>query len=181
METGPQADFCPSQIFSGQDYSENTPTGRAGTPGRGGMSGNDLRLVMKGPAIDFWVPPLGNAYDNVLNWLALTSQLYSQNSRGILAYRGEVTQQRPGKRSRIVGLIGNQEELGGYQRINDWNQMRVVVCGRTFLNSTDGRLMSAMVDDDPASTSNGSGLVGLQIETAPCKIGYRNIWLKKIN
>jgi hypothetical protein len=38
-----------------------------------------------------------------------------------------------------------------------------------------------MVDDDPASSNNVSGLFGLQIEGTPCKVSFRNLWLKKIN
>jgi hypothetical protein len=39
--------------------------------------------------------------------------------------------------------------------------------------------MAVLVDDDPASTNNISGMFGLQVEGVPCKVSFRNIWLKK--
>ena len=39
------------------------------------------------------------------------------NDRGILSWRGEVTQLLPGKLPRLVGNIGDREELGGYQKV----------------------------------------------------------------
>jgi hypothetical protein len=43
------------------------------------------------------------------------------------------------------------------------------------------KLMAVLVDDDPASSNNVSGLIGLQIEGAPCIVSFRNLWLKKID
>src|ERR1035438_8006425 len=45
----------------------------------------------------------------------------------------------------------------------------------------NGQLMAVLVDDDPASSNNADGLIGLQIEGVPSKVSFRNIWLKKIN
>ena len=41
--------------------------------------------------------------------------------------------------------------------------------------------MAVLVDDDPNSTNNVSGLFGLQIEGTPCKVSFRNLWLRKID
>jgi hypothetical protein len=41
--------------------------------------------------------------------------------------------------------------------------------------------MAVLIDDGPNSTNNVSGLVGLQIEGTPCKVSFRNIWLRKID
>ena len=41
--------------------------------------------------------------------------------------------------------------------------------------------MAMLLDENPGSSSNVSGLFGLQIEGAPCKVSFRNLWLKKIN
>ena len=40
--------------------------------------------------------------------------------------------------------------------------------------------MAVMVDDDPESSNNQSGLFGIEIE-ATTKVSVRNIWLKKLN
>jgi hypothetical protein len=160
---------------------QNAVGGRAGAAGASGSAGraggvpNDPRWVMIGPQMDFWLPATGNSR-------IYTGQLYSQNnSRGILSWRGEVTQLLPGKLPRLVGNIGDREELGGYQKVADWNQLTMIVRGGMFLHILNGQLVAAMVDDDPASSNNVSGLIGLQIEGTPCKVFFRNIWLRKIS
>lgn len=149
--------------------------GASGGGGRAGAVPNDPRWVMIGPQMDYWLPATGNSR-------IYTGQLYSQNNgRGILSWRGEVTQLVPGKLPRLVGNVGDREELGGFQKVADWNQLTMIVRGGTFLHILNGQLMSAMVDDDPASSNNVSGLIGLQIEGTPCKVFFRNIWLRKIS
>lgn len=148
--------------------------GAAGASGGGRGVANDPRWTMIGPQMDYWRPAAGNSR-------IYTGQLYSQNNgRGILAWRGEITELEPGKLPRIVGVAGDREELGGYQKPADWNQLTMIVRGGVFLHILNGQLMAAMVDDDPASSNNVTGLIGLQIEGAPCKVYFRNIWLKKV-
>jgi len=36
------------------------------------------------------------------------------------------------------------------------------------------------VDDDPTSSNNQTGKIGIEIEGAPCKVLVRNIWIKKL-
>jgi hypothetical protein len=40
--------------------------------------------------------------------------------------------------------------------------------------------MAVLVDDDPNSSNNQSGLIGIEIE-ALTKVSVRNVWLKKLN
>ena len=53
--------------------------------------------------------------------------------------------------------------------------------GGTFFHIINGQLMADYNDDDPDSSNNKSGMVGIEIEGAPCKVSVRNIWLKKIS
>ena len=81
-----------------------------------------------------------------------SGQLYSQNTpRGILAWRRQVAEAMAGRRA---------------------PQLLAVMGDRTQL---------VLVDDDPASSNNASGLIGLQVEGVPCKVSFRNIRLKKID
>jgi len=45
-------------------------------------------------------------------------------------------------------------------------------------------LMAVYVDDDPISSNNQSGLVGIEIEQDapdhPVKVSVRNVWIKKL-
>jgi hypothetical protein len=125
MMTGPQADFWPSEVYTGQFYSENTP----------------MR---------------------------------------ILAWRGQVVEGFGAASKKLMGTIGERDALGTLVRMNDWNQYIVIARGGTFLHILNGQLMAAMIDDDPASSNNQSGLFGIEIE-ATTKVSVRNMWVKKLN
>jgi hypothetical protein len=125
MMTGPQADFWPARVYTGQFYSENTP----------------MR---------------------------------------IMAWRGQVVEGAGMGTKRLMGTIGDRQVLGGLVRMNDWNQYTVIARGGTFIHIVNGQLMAVMVDDDPASSNNQSGLFGIEIEQVT-KVSVRNIWLKKLN
>ena len=125
MMTGPQADFWPSRIYTGQFYSENTP----------------MR---------------------------------------ILAWRGQVVEGFGERSKRLIGTIGDRQELGAIVKQDDWNQYVVIARGGTFLHIVNGRLMAAMIDDDPSSSNNRSGQFGIEIE-ATTKVSVRNIWVKRLS
>ena len=125
MMTGPQADFWPTQIYSGQFYSENTP----------------MRII---------------------------------------AWRGQVVESNGINHKRLMGNIGNRKTLGDLENKNDWNQYTVIARSGTFIHIMNGQLMAVLVDDDPASSNNQSGLIGIEIESIT-KLYVRNVWLKKLN
>ena len=125
MMTGPQADFWPSRVFTGQFYSENTPM-------------------------------------------------------GILAWRGQVVEGFGDRSKRLMGVIGDRAQLGELVKANDWNQYTVIARGGTCLHVVNGQLMAVMIDDDPQSSNNQSGFVGIEIELIT-KVSVRNIWLKKLS
>ncbi|HWB53498.1 MAG TPA: family 16 glycoside hydrolase, partial [Tepidisphaeraceae bacterium] len=64
---------------------------------------------------------------------------------------------------------------------NDWNQYEVIARGGTFLHIINGQLMAVLVDDNVSDVNNQPGLVGIEIESSPCKVSVRNIWVKKFN
>ncbi len=63
----------------------------------------------------------------------------------------------------------------------EWNQYTIIARGGVMMHILNGQLMAVLVDDDPASSNNVAGLFGLQIEGVPCKVSFRNLWLKKID
>jgi len=79
-----------------------------------------------------------------------------------------------------MGTIGEREALGTLVRMNDWNQYTVIARGGTFLHIVNGQLMAAMIDDDPSSSNNQSGMFGIEIE-ATTKVSVRNMWVRKLN
>lgn len=159
---------------SGVQYRSSTgvPPGRIAGKGEPPL---DPRWVMIGPQADFWFQSNERAKQ-------YSGQLYSQNtSLGIIAWRGQVVQSMPGKIPQLVGNIGDRSQLGALVRDGEWNQYMIIARGGVIMHILNGQLMAVLVDDDPASSNNVSGLFGLQIEAIPCKVSFRNLWLKKID
>ena len=92
-----------------------------------------------------------------------------------------MVQSRPGEFPRLLGVIGDRAQLGTFVRDGDWNQYTIIARGGVLLHILNGQLMAVLVDDDPSSSNNVSGLFGLQIEGTPCKVSFRNLWLRKID
>ncbi len=141
-------------------------------PQPAGVPPYDLKYMMTGPQADFWFPvrPAAAAY---------TGQWYSENTmEGILAWRGQVTEALPGKNNRLVGTIGDRQALGGYVRVNDWNDYEIIARGGMMMHIMNGQLMAVFIDDDPKSVNNQAGLIGFEIESQPCRISVRDIWLR---
>ena len=160
---------------SGIQY--RSKTGLPWTP-RPGQSKPNLNWMMTGPQADFWFPVLPATAE-------YTGQFYSENTPlGILAWRGQVVESAPQDYPKLLGNIGDRNALGGYVRVNDWNQYLIMARGGTFIHVINGQLMAVYVDDDPSSSNNQSGLVGIEIEgypqDQPMKVSVRNIWIKKL-
>ena len=131
--------------------------------------------LMTGPQADFWFPvrPQSEQY---------TGQFYTEDSPlGIIAWRGETVEMGPNEPPTLVGTIQDRRALGGYVRTNDWNQYMVIARGGTFVHIINGQVMAVLVDDDASDVNNKPGLIGIEIEAAPCKVSVRNIWVKKFN
>jgi hypothetical protein len=159
---------------SGVQYRSSTgvPPGRVAAKGEPPL---DPRWVMIGPQADFWYPVNDAAKE-------YSGQLYSQNThKGIVVWRGQVVQSLPDKIPQLVGIIGDRNKLGAYVKDGEWNRYSIIARGGTILHILNGQLMAVLIDDDPASSSNVSGLIGLQIEGTPCKVSFRNLWIKKVN
>ena len=151
---------------------------RTGLPWLANIAGNvtanvgpvNLNWMMTGPQADFW--------PSSRDW---TGQFYSENTpMRILAWRGQVVEGSGLARKQLMGNIGDRQALNGVVRMNDWNQYTVIARGGVCMHILNGQLMAVMVDDDPESSNNQSGLFGIEIE-ATTKISVRNIWVKKLN
>ena len=130
----------------------------------------NLNWMMTGPQADFW--------PSSRDW---TGQFYSENTPlRVLAWRGQVVEGAGLASKRLMGNIGDRQELRKFTKMDDWNQYTVIARGGTLIHILNGQLMAVMVDDDPASSNNQAGLFGIEIE-ATTKVSVRNIWVKKLN
>ncbi len=110
---------------------------------------------------------------------AYSGQYYEQaTGRGIIAWRGQVVRTQQGKKPQLLATLGDRDELGGYVKIENWNQLHIIARGNTMTHIINGHVMSILIDDDPTMFKK-SGLIGFEIEGTG-KIGIRNIWLKKL-
>jgi hypothetical protein len=129
----------------------------------------NLNWMMTGPQADFW--------PSAKFW---TGQFYSENTpMRILAWRGQVVEGFSTKSKKLMGNIGDIMDLAKIVKKNDWNQYTVIARGGVFIHIINGQVMAVMIDDDPKSSNNVSGYVGIEIE-ATTKIYVKNMWIKKL-
>jgi Domain of Unknown Function (DUF1080) len=111
-----------------------------------------------------------------------TGQLYEQSSpRGIITYRGQVVDaEGNGARPRLIGSVGDIDDLKQYIHPGEWNQVEIIADGHTLTHIINGHVMSVTVDTDPKMMA-ATGLIALEIEGGgTLKISHRNIYLKRL-
>lgn len=158
---------------SGIQYRSQTglPWLRALHPGE---KPHNLDWMMTGPQADIWFPVNPQAAD-------YTGQFYSENTPlGILAWRGEMVEMGPKMPKTLVGTLGDREALGGYVKINDWNQYEIIARGGVMTHIVNGHVMAVLIDDDPSSSNNQAGKIGIELESTPAKVSMRNVWIKRL-
>jgi 3-keto-disaccharide hydrolase len=97
-------------------------------------------------------------------------------SRGIVAWRGQVVRAEEGKHPRLLAMLGDPEALGGYVKIDNWNQIHIIAHGDEMIHIINGHVMAIFLDDDPTKFRK-NGYIGLQIEGMG-KVSFRNLWIR---
>src|SRR5260370_25751215 len=68
-----------------------------------------------------------------------SGQYYEQaTGRGIIAWRGQVVRTEEGKPPRLLATLGDKDELGGYVKGDDWNQLHIIALGNTMTQIING-------------------------------------------
>jgi hypothetical protein len=109
-----------------------------------------------------------------------TGQIYEERGRGFVAMRGQITYIPNGKKPGVVGSLGDENELKGVIKGEDWNDLDILARGNTMVQAINGRVTSMLIDDDTANRRM-DGLLGIQIHLGPpMKIEARKIRIKKL-
>lgn len=110
-----------------------------------------------------------------------TGQIYEERNRGFLALRGEATHIANGQKPRVIGSLGDGEQLKSLIKRGDgWNQYHIIARGNIIIQILNGRVMSQLIDDD-TSKRVMKGELGFQLHMGPpMKVEFRNIYLKNL-
>jgi Domain of Unknown Function (DUF1080) len=108
-----------------------------------------------------------------------TGQIYEERGRTFLTLRGQIGYVGDGKKVGSIGSTGEDSELKGLIKENDWNDLEVIARGNTLIQLVNGRVMCVLIDDDKANRKM-DGEIGIQLHktAAAMKIESRNIRIK---
>jgi len=139
--------------------------------GPAGVYNNDWMLT--GPQFDYWSGASAH-----------TGQAYSENTpMGIEASRNQVVRQFGNVRARknLVGTIATTDAIAAaLNPEGTWNHFEIIARGPVVMHFINGQLTSVLVDDDPASSNNGSGYFGFEIENTT-RFEAKNVYVRKLN
>ena len=85
-----------------------------------------------------------------------------------------------GGQRHVIGSAGEYKELAKSIREDNWNDVHIIARGNTIVHLLNGRVMSVLIDDDPAHRA-AEGKLGVQVHVGPpMKVEFRDIRLKKL-
>ena len=109
-----------------------------------------------------------------------TGQNYEERGRGFLAMRGQNATINNSKDPFIIKTIAHSDTLKSKIKVDDWNEIHLIVKGNNMKHFINGILMSETTDND-TSNKKLSGLIGLQVHVSKeMKVAYKSIQLKII-
>ena len=147
-----------------------TPTANSGVQFRSTIVPSVGRWAMKGYQADL---DGANEY---------SGQIYEERGRGFIARRGSFVRFHSTATggSTLIGSFGDDTTLKALLKPNDWNSLHIIARGNTIIQLVNGRVMSAVVDEDERGRAM-DGLLGLQLHTGPpMRIEFRSLWFRKL-
>jgi len=107
-----------------------------------------------------------------------TGGVYAEKDRGIVCIRGQKVVIGDDHKPKVVGQVGDKDELKKLVKKEDWNECRVIAKGFHFVQMLNDRVMCEMTDEDKAMRRK-DGIIALQLHAGPpMKVQFRNIRLK---
>jgi type 1 glutamine amidotransferase len=144
---------------------------------QGGNSGIYFRATERAEGQDLRDPVVGMQadFDHSGRW---TGVLMEYLLRGVLAERGERVVIDPDGTRRVVGSVGDPDELLAVFRQNQWNDYTVVARGGRITMQINGVTMCEVDDQDPRRLKRG--VLALQVHTGPpMQVQFKDIYYRK--
>jgi len=143
-----------------------------------GNSGIQYRSFEKPKRWGKWVA--GGYQGDIETGDTYSGAMYGERFRGILAMRGEKTVIGNNHKKKVIGSVGDPNELGQKIRKDQWNTFHVIAQGHHFVHRINGTVMADITDED-IKKRRRSGVLGLQLHKGdPMKVQFRNIRLKRL-
>ena len=111
-----------------------------------------------------------------------SGQIYEERGRGFLALRGAFVRMRGAAEGgkQPIGSLGDAAELKALLKPDDWNALHIIARGNQIIQLVNGRVMSALLDEDEQGRAL-EGLLGLQIHVGPpMLVEFKDIFLKNL-
>jgi len=106
--------------------------------------------------------------------------LYGEKYRGILCMRGKKAVIGENHKSKVVGDIGDPNELLKAVKQGDWNTYHIIAKGNHMTHSVNGAQMVDVVDEDK-EMARKDGIIAFQLHAGPpMKVEFKNIRLKEL-
>ncbi len=107
--------------------------------------------------------------------------LYGEHFRGILARRGEKTVIGDDSKPKVVGSVGDADEIQAKIKKEDWNDYHIVARGFHFVHRINGVVTCESTDEDKYHR-RAKGVLALQLHSGPpMTVQFRNIFLKEFD
>lgn len=178
----------------GETTKENPTRGNTFVIWRGGTPGDfelklEYRLRNHNSGIQFrsfedekkygkWV--VGGYQADIAENTRFDGILYGEKFRGILCQRGDKTVIGEDHKPKVVGKLGDRDELLKAVKRGDWNEYHIIAKGNHMSHSINGATMADVTDDD-VQMRRKDGIIAFQLHAGPpMKVEFRNIRLKEI-
>ncbi len=106
--------------------------------------------------------------------------LYGERFRGILAMRGDKTVIGDDGKPKVVGKVGDSQELLEKVDLDGWNEFHITCSDWTVTTKINGHTMTEVTDEDE-DMRRAKGLIAFQLHAGPpMEVRFRNVRLKEL-
>jgi type 1 glutamine amidotransferase len=109
-----------------------------------------------------------------------TGILYEERGRGILAERGQKTAIDATGKVKVIGSVGDPDQLQAAIKNEDWNDYVITAQGNHMVHKINGQV-TADVTDEQVEKRAMTGILALQLHAGnPMTVQFKNIQLKRL-